>query len=132
MNILWSLFAITEYDGSTTSAPSPTESEAEKIKEKTMEIADKVATELGIPTWGLVAIIIGICVVILGICFCCIRRCCRKRRGKDGKKGMKGVDLKSVQLLGSAYKEKVFIFSWVSIIKKILLDGLRYSLTWKN
>lgn len=117
-------FTFTEYDGSTTSAPAPTESEAEKIKEKTMEIADKVATELGIPTWGLVAIVIGICVVILGICFCCIRRCCRKRRGKDGKKGMKGVDLKSVQLLGSAYKEKVFIFSWVSIIKKILLDGL--------
>lgn len=83
-----------------------------------MEIADKLAHDLGMPTWGLVAIIIGICVVILGICFCCIRRCCRKRRGKDGKKGMKGVDLKSVQLLGSAYKEKVFLFSCFAIIKK--------------
>jgi synaptotagmin-1 len=49
----------------------------------------------------------AICAVILGICFCCIRRCFRKRRAKDGKKGMKGVDLKSVQLLGSSYKEKV-------------------------
>lgn len=48
-----------------------------------------------------------IAVLILGICFCCIRRCFRKRRAKDGKKGMKGVDLKSVQLLGSSYKEKV-------------------------
>lgn len=83
-----------------------------------MEMADKLAHDLGMPTWGLVAIIIGICVVILGICFCCIRRCCRKRRGKDGKKGMKGVDLKSVQLLGSAYKEKVFLFSCFAIIKK--------------
>lgn len=49
----------------------------------------------------------GVCVIVLGICFCCIRRCCRKRRAKGDKKGMKGVDLKSVQLLGSAYKEKV-------------------------
>ncbi|KAG1704451.1 Synaptotagmin 1 [Nymphon striatum] len=32
----------------------------------------------------------------------------RKKRRKDGKKGLKGaVDLKSVQLLGNAYKEKV-------------------------
>lgn len=109
-----------EFDDSTTSVPAPTESEAEKIKEKTIEMADKVAHELGIPTWGLVAIIIGVCVVILGICFCCIRRCCRKRRGKDGKKGMKGVDLKSVQLLGSAYKEKVFLFSCLAIIKNFV------------
>ncbi|XP_077292698.1 synaptotagmin 1-like isoform X2 [Arctopsyche grandis] len=74
--------------------------------EQAIEIANKIASEMGIPTWGLVAIIIGVCVVVLGICFCCIRRCFRKRRSKDGKKGMKGVDLKSVQLLGSAYKEK--------------------------
>lgn len=60
------------------------------------------------PPWGVAAIFIGVLIVILGICFLCIRRCFRKRRGKDGKKGMKGVDLKSVQLLGSAYKEKVF------------------------
>jgi len=49
-----------------------------------------------------------VALVILLIAFCCIRRCCRKRRPKDAKKGMKGaVDLKSVQLLGNAYKEKV-------------------------
>lgn len=74
---------------------------------KAVEITEDVAHKIGIPTWGLVAIIIAVCLVILGICFFCIRRCCRKRRSKDGKKGMKGVDLKSVQLLGSAYKEKV-------------------------
>ena len=50
-----------------------------------------------------------VALVILLIAFCCIRRCCRKRRPKDAKKGLKGaVDLKSVQLLGNAYKEKVF------------------------
>ena len=94
-------------DDVSTSVPSPTKGETEKMSEQAVEIATKLAHDIGIPTWGLVAIIIGVCIVVLGICFCCIRRCCRKRRSKDGKKGMKGVDLKSVQLLGSAYKEKV-------------------------
>nr|AAK01129.1 synaptotagmin [Manduca sexta] len=71
-------------------------------QEKVAEMARKMNME----TWQLVAILVGVAVVVLGICFCCIRRCFRKRRSKDGKKGMKGVDLKSVQLLGSAYKEK--------------------------
>jgi len=39
----------------------------------------------------------------------CIHRFFRKRRTKDGKKGKGVVDLKAVQLLGSAYKEKVRI-----------------------
>ncbi|XP_013136889.1 PREDICTED: synaptotagmin 1 isoform X3 [Papilio polytes] len=78
----------------------PQESTAEKV-------AAEVAHRLNMETWQLVAILVGIGVVILSICFCCIRRCFRKRRSKDGKKGMKGVDFKSVQLLGSAYKEKV-------------------------
>ncbi|CAO1358349.1 unnamed protein product [Diamesa hyperborea] len=85
----------------------PTKSEGEKISEKAAEIAGEVAEKMGIPTWGLVAILALIAIIILGICAFCIRRCFKKRRSKDGKKGMKGVDLKSVQLLGSAYKEKV-------------------------
>uniref|UniRef100_A0A6B2E8M3 Putative ca2+-dependent phospholipid-binding protein synaptotagmin n=1 Tax=Phlebotomus kandelakii TaxID=1109342 RepID=A0A6B2E8M3_9DIPT len=91
----------------TSTAPTPTKGEAEKMGEQAVEMATKLAHDMGIPPWGLVAILIGVGVVVLGICFCCIRRCFRKRRSKDGKKGMKGVDLKSVQLLGSAYKEKV-------------------------
>ncbi|CAH2076484.1 unnamed protein product, partial [Iphiclides podalirius] len=92
--------------GGTGTEPSVTmttttqESTAEKV-------AAEVAHKLNMETWQLVAILVGVGVVILGICFCCIRRCFRKRRSKDGKKGMKGVDFKSVQLLGSAYKEKV-------------------------
>ncbi|EAT48247.1 AAEL000704-PA [Aedes aegypti] len=89
------------------STASPTKGEAEKIGEKAAEITEALAHEMGIPTWGLVSIIIVVVLIILGICGFCIRRCFRKRRSKDGKKGMKGVDLKSVQLLGSAYKEKV-------------------------
>lgn len=87
--------------------------EAEETVGKSIEnemetLGKELAEEMGIPTWALVAILIAVGVVVLGICFCCIRRCCRKRRSKDGKKGLKAaVDLKSVQLLGSTYKDKV-------------------------
>ncbi|XP_047999621.1 synaptotagmin 1 isoform X2 [Leguminivora glycinivorella] len=96
-----------EEAGGTTASPgteTPTvAATTETMAEKTAEIAHK----LNLETWQLVAILVGVAVVVLGICFCCIRRCFRKRRSKDGKKGMKGVvDLKSVQLIGSAYKEK--------------------------
>lgn len=61
---------------------------------------------------------VGVGIIVLGICFCCIRRCCRKRRSKDGKKGLKGaVDLKSVQLLGSTYKDKVCIQCAVTLCR---------------
>ncbi|CAG0898330.1 unnamed protein product [Darwinula stevensoni] len=48
-----------------------------------------------------------VCILTLSCCFCCIRRFFRKRRGKDAKKGKAAVDIKSVQLLGNAYKDKV-------------------------
>ncbi|XP_024888283.1 synaptotagmin 1-like isoform X2 [Temnothorax curvispinosus] len=71
------------------------------------DLEEKFVAKTGIPSWGLVAILIAVGIIVLGVCFCCIRRCCRKRRSKDGKKGLKGaVDLKSVQLLGSTYKDK--------------------------
>ncbi|XP_065206740.1 synaptotagmin 1-like isoform X2 [Planococcus citri] len=73
-----------------------------------MEILNKGQDISGVESrWVYMTIVIGITLVVFGICFCCIRRCFRKRRAKDAKKGKGVVDLKSVQLLGSAYKEKV-------------------------
>lgn len=77
---------------------------------------DFVAEKTHIPTWGVVAIFVLILLIILGICGFCIRRFFKKRRSKDGKKGMKGVDMKSVQLLGSAYKEKVNIIMSIACL----------------
>lgn len=94
------------------------------IPQETKDLVKKTGDALNIPPWGVVSIFIGISIVLLGVCFLCIRRCCRKRRGKDGKKGMKGVDLKSVQLLGSAYKEKVCKFSGLTIYKFFFLEYL--------
>ncbi|XP_065342254.1 synaptotagmin 1 isoform X2 [Cloeon dipterum] len=83
----------------------PTKEAGEEIGEKAMEMAEHLAEDIGIPTWGLIAIIVVVLLVVLAIVGFCIRRCCKKRRTKDGKKG-KGMDLKSVQLLGGSYKEK--------------------------
>ncbi|XP_063701466.1 synaptotagmin 1 isoform X3 [Culicoides brevitarsis] len=90
-----------------TSSSTPPKGEIGKVGDKALEIADKIGHEVGIPTWGVVAIVILILLIVLGICGFCVRRFFKKRRSKDGKKGKGGVDLKSVQLLGSAYKEKV-------------------------
>lgn len=91
-----------------TDAEVVTENAGKSFENQMETLGKELADEMGIPTWGLVAILVAVGVVVLGICFCCIRRCCRKRRSKDGKKGLKGaVDLKSVQLLGSTYKDKV-------------------------
>ncbi|CAK9805599.1 Synaptotagmin 1 [Anthophora plagiata] len=85
-----------------------TEEAGKTFETQVEDIGKEIAEEMGIPTWGLEVILIAVGVVVLGICFCCVRRWCRKRRSKDGKKGLKGaVDLKSVQLLGSTYKDKV-------------------------
>ncbi|KAK4886278.1 hypothetical protein RN001_002549 [Aquatica leii] len=88
----------------TTIEPSTTTASAKSELEGIIKKAEDMS---GLPDWGIVTIFIVIAVLVLGICFCCIRRCFRKRRAKGDKKGMKGVDLKSVQLLGSSYKEKV-------------------------
>ncbi|XP_076181918.1 synaptotagmin 1 isoform X2 [Ptiloglossa arizonensis] len=104
---LSSMTTIGEEENDVTDTEVVTESAGKSFENKMETIGKELAEEMGIPTWGLVTILIAVGVVVLGICFCCIRRCCRKRRSKDGKKGLKGaVDLKSVQLLGSTYKDK--------------------------
>ncbi|KAK9308451.1 hypothetical protein QLX08_001611 [Tetragonisca angustula] len=101
------IFVTTEEEVKEVGTMAVTESAGKNFETQVENLGKELAEEMGIPTWGLVAILIAVLVVVLGICFCCIRRCCRKRRSKDGKKGLKGaVDLKSVQLLGSTYKDK--------------------------
>ncbi|KAL7741437.1 hypothetical protein ACLKA6_000763 [Drosophila palustris] len=69
------------------------------------KITDDLSDRTGLKPWIVVTIIIVVFLVVFGIIFFCVRRFLKKRRTKDGK-GKKGVDMKSVQLLGSAYKEK--------------------------
>ncbi|XP_030241423.1 synaptotagmin 1 isoform X8 [Drosophila navojoa] len=87
-------------EAATTSVPV-----IKKIEHAGEVVTEAIAERTGLPTWGVVAIIILVFLVVFGIIFFCVRRFLKKRRTKDGK-GKKGVDMKSVQLLGSAYKEK--------------------------
>lgn len=76
----------------------------DNIKEKFMEELQK----LPLPMWAIIMIAIVALLIMICCCVCICKKCCKRRKGKDGKKGLKGaVDLKSVQLLGNAYKEKV-------------------------
>ncbi|XP_018310337.1 synaptotagmin 1 isoform X2 [Mycetomoellerius zeteki] len=102
-----SFFGTDSYEKSGTTEEIISKSTEKTVENEILKLKNSFIEETGIPPWGLVAILIVVGVIVLGICFCCIRRCCRKRRSKDGKKGLKGaVDLKSVQLLGSTYKDK--------------------------
>ncbi|XP_067137331.1 synaptotagmin-1-like isoform X1 [Centruroides vittatus] len=72
-----------------------------------VKIMNEISEKTHIPVWAIIMILIAVGFLVLCICFCCIKRWCRRRK-KDTKKGLKGaVDLKSVQLLGNAYKEKI-------------------------
>lgn len=85
-------------------------------KEKLANAADdamkKLEDQLGLSRGAIIAIVVAVCLVFL-ICFiwCCKRwilKKWRKRKEALTKKGLKGaVDLKSVQLLGKEYKEKI-------------------------
>lgn len=64
--------------------------------------------QLPIPFWSVICIAIVAALILLCCLICTCKYCCRRRKSKDSKKGLKGVvDLKSVQMLGHAYKEKV-------------------------
>ncbi|CAG2249028.1 SYT1 [Mytilus edulis] len=64
---------------------------------------------IAIPIWALILIGAGVLLVLGCCCYCICKRCiCRKKKKKEGKKGLKGaVDLRNVALLGNSYKEKV-------------------------
>ncbi|XP_066145863.1 synaptotagmin 1 isoform X4 [Euwallacea fornicatus] len=101
----------TKLDVSSTRPPSGVSGEEIKptegsVTNEVKDVLETVRKEAHMERWELVTVLIAVCAIILGICFCCIRRCFRKRRSKD-KKGMKGADLKSINLLGSSYKEQV-------------------------
>jgi synaptotagmin-1 len=91
-----------------TTMSSPTTT-SQSFAERGEEILETVAEKTHIPFWGVFLIFLVIVGVFVIVFYCCLQKWWRKFRGKDGKGGFMGgkVDLKSVQLLGQAYKEKV-------------------------
>lgn len=81
----------------------------EKVEQPVEDMMKEVSKSTSIP-FGVVFMIFLLIVGIFALVFfCCLQRWWRKFRGKEGGKGFMGgkVDLKSVQLLGQTYKEKV-------------------------
>ncbi|PAA55965.1 hypothetical protein BOX15_Mlig031935g3 [Macrostomum lignano] len=90
-------------------AMGTTKSSGEKAINKIDNALNVLSEKAHMGKPAIVTIIIGVLLVFLLIMYCICKRCiCRRKKGgKDGKKGKGAVDMKSVQLLGNEYKEKV-------------------------
>ncbi|XP_062601764.1 synaptotagmin-1-like isoform X1 [Saccostrea cucullata] len=84
--------------GTTTASPKG----INKLKNLVTEELNKL------PIWALILIAAGAILFLLCCCYCVCKRCiCKKRKKKEGKKGLKGpVDLKAVQLIGASLKKE--------------------------
>jgi len=94
----------------TTPSDTVSSTAAGGLGQKALHAVTSWIDTLPIPYWGLICIAIVAGLLLLCCLFCICKYCCckRKKGAKDSKKGLKGVvDLKSVQMLGNAYKEKV-------------------------
>jgi len=90
------------------STPVTTRTIFEKVEKPVEEVLGTIANKTHIPFLVVFLIFLVIVGVFLVVFYCCLQRWWRKFRGREGKGFIGGkVDLKSVQLLGQAYKEKV-------------------------
>ena len=69
-----------------------------------------------VPMWAAIGISLMTLLLIVCCCGCLCKICWKKRKDKGFRKGLKSaVDLRSVQILGSTLKEKVWAYSTYSI-----------------
>jgi len=78
-----------------------------KIEHAADEVLHKVAAKSHIPFWGIIFILIIILLVIVAAFYFCLSKYWRKFRESDKGSKFKGLDLKSVNLIGQLGKEKV-------------------------
>jgi len=93
-----------------TKPPAPTEGTWTRIEHKGEEVIETISEKTHVPFWGVFFIFLVIIAVILVVFYCCLQKYWRKFRKGELKGGLLSggkMDLKSVQLLGQAYKEKV-------------------------
>ncbi|XP_078322086.1 synaptotagmin-1-like isoform X3 [Crassostrea virginica] len=83
--------AVADSDAPTTAGPAgPSTTPAAKGIDKLKSLVTDELNKLGLPMWALIAIGVGVLLVLLCCCYCICKRCiCKKRKGKDGKKGLK-------------------------------------------
>ncbi|KAI1295638.1 Synaptotagmin 1 [Halotydeus destructor] len=91
----------------TTMASVVTQSTLHNLQNKGEKILEKVAEKSHIPFVGVLLILLVIVLVILAAFYFCLAKWWRKFRESDKGQGLKGLDLKSVNLIGQMGKEKV-------------------------
>jgi len=100
----------------TTSGPIvSTESTITKIQHSGEKILEKVAEKSHIPFWGILLILLVIVLVILAAFYFCLAKWWRKFRESEKGQGFKGLDLKSVNLIGQIGKEKVTLIALIQM-----------------
>nr|XP_022292304.1 synaptotagmin-1-like isoform X4 [Crassostrea virginica] len=81
--------AVADSGAPTTAGPASTTPATKGIDKLKSLVTDEL-NKLGLPMWALIAIGVGVLLVLLCCCYCICKRCiCKKRKGKDGKKGLK-------------------------------------------
>lgn len=78
-----------------------------KIEHAADEVLHKVADKSHIPFWGILLILLVIVLVIFVAFYFCLRKYWNKFKESDKGAKFKGLDLKSVNLIGQLGKEKV-------------------------
>ncbi|XP_078322077.1 synaptotagmin-1-like isoform X2 [Crassostrea virginica] len=99
--------AVADSDAPTTAGPAgPSTTPAAKGIDKLKSLVTDELNKL--PVWALILIAAGAILFLICCCYCVCKRCiCKKRKKKEGKKGLKGpVDLKAVQLIGASLKKE--------------------------
>lgn len=99
--------AVADSDAPTTAGPAgPSTTPAAKGIDKLKSLVTDELNKL--PIWALILIAAGAILFLICCCYCVCKRCiCKKRKKKEGKKGLKGpVDLKAVQLIGASLKKE--------------------------
>lgn len=86
---------------------APTRSTFHKFEEAGETMIHTVAEKSHIPFWGVLLILLVIVLIILAAFYFCLAKWWRKFRESDKGAGFKGLDLKSVNLIGQLGKEKV-------------------------
>ena len=84
-----------------------TEGTFTRMQHEADEVLHKVADKSHIPFWGILLILLVIVLVILVAFYFCLAKYWRKFRESDKGAKFKGLDLKSVNLIGQLGKEKV-------------------------
>ena len=91
----------------TTTTPSTTTLATTTAESTLHRLEEKFEKATHLPAWGVFFVLLVVMGFIASSIYCCFKRWWKKFRDSDKAKGFRGIDLKSVNLIGQIGKEKV-------------------------